>query len=502
MRVQTRNHWKLRLLALTFFGVGLPSNTLQVQANTEMHGIVSHLELSVSDRIISSQTPQLSPQFRQIFLTTSQLNRHTVMQYFSKHPSEVMAFRAYMQQLADLGVLSEDSSESLVIAAFKALETATQNAMLSQRAIVESKQPHKHADHNLSILPSPPSASDKPVESAPLFDYSQSETLDFGEKLEQEQKASQAADDLEKALEEHKRIERNTKLARALIDEFSQGRPTPESLGKRIERVVTEFAEVESKKRAETLLDSVEVSINSVRNGPEYSVRGLKAFDDVNPNYFSFAEFGIVADEEDKTVNIGIGIRKLSANQMVMGGINAFYDQEIDTNHKRGSIGVELTSVPFRLNANRYYALSDGYELTALQTEKPMSGHDVDFEVAIPYFPALFAGYNHSKWYGEDDVTDVERKVYRLGGNLSRNVSVEIGKRTYSSNIDDQNTAKLSYNYVFDTDVDDPKILEIDTQPFRHRKIGPRERYSMVDRQNKIVTQVSQSGLKVTFTAL
>ena len=131
-----------------------------------------------------------------------------------------------------------------------------------------------------------------------------------------------------------------------------------------------------------------------------------------------------------------------------------------------------------------------------------MSGHDVDFEVTIPYFPALFAGYNHSKWYGEDDVTDVERKVYRLGGNLSRNVSVEIGKRTYSSNIDDQNTAKLSYNYVFDTDMDDPKILEIDTRPYRHRKIGPRERYSMVDRQNKIVTQVSQSGLKVTFTAL
>ena len=180
--------------------------------------------------------------------------------------------------------------------------------MLSQRAIVESKQPNKHADLNLSILSSPPSASDKTVESAPLSDYSQSETLDFGEKLEQEQKASQAADDLEKALEERKRIERNTKLARALIDEFSQSKPTPESLGKRIERGGDGVCRVESKKRAETLLDSVEVSINSVRNGPEYSVRGLKAFDDVNPNYFSFAEFGIVANEDDKTVNIGIGI--------------------------------------------------------------------------------------------------------------------------------------------------------------------------------------------------
>ena len=502
MRVQTRNHWKLRLLALTFFGVGLPSNTLQVQANTEMNGIVSHLELSVSDRIISSQTPQLSPQFRQIFLTTAQLNRHTVTQYFSKYPSEVMAFRAYMQQLADLGVLSEDSSESLVIAAFKALETATQNEMLSQRAIVESKQPHKHADLNLSILSSPVSASDKTVESAPLSDYSQSETLDFGEKLEQEQKAQQAADDLEKALEEHKRIERNTKLARALIDEFSQGKPTPESLGKRIERVVTEFAEVESKKRAETLLDSVEVSINSIRNGPEYSVRGLKAFDYVNPNYFSFAEFGIVANEEDKTVNVGIGIRKLSANQTVMGGINAFYDQEIDTNHKRGSIGVELTSVPFRLSANRYYALSDGYELTALQTEKPMSGHDLNFEVAIPYFlpyslatttpngtEKTMSQMSSAKFIGSEEIFR-EMLVSRLANApTARILTIKI----------QQSLATITFSMGMRMI---PRSLKSIRDPIAIEKIGPRERYSMVERQNKIVTQVSQSGLKVTFTAL
>ena len=46
-------------------------------------------------------------------------------------------------------------------------------------------------------------------------------------------------------------------LARALIDEFSQGKPSPESLGRRVERVVTQFAEAESKKQAETFLDSV-----------------------------------------------------------------------------------------------------------------------------------------------------------------------------------------------------------------------------------------------------
>ena len=64
-----------------------------------------------------------------------------------------------------------------------------------------------------------------------------------------EQKAAIAAQELEDKLEEQKRIERNKMLARALIDEFSQGKPSPESLGRRVERVVTQFAETESKKR-------------------------------------------------------------------------------------------------------------------------------------------------------------------------------------------------------------------------------------------------------------
>ena len=73
--------------------------------------------------------------------------------------------------------------------------------------------------------------------------------IDFGESLDVEQRAAIAAQELEDKLEEQKRIERNKMLARALIDEFSQGKPSPESLGRRVERVVTQFAETESKNR-------------------------------------------------------------------------------------------------------------------------------------------------------------------------------------------------------------------------------------------------------------
>ena len=117
-----------------------------------------------------------------------------------------------------------------------------------------------------------------------------------------------------------------------------------------------------------------------------------------------------------------------------------------------------------------------------------MSGHDVDVELALPYFPGLFAGYNQSKWYGEDGVADVERKSYRLKGNLSKNLSVEVGKRTYSSSIEDQNTTKLSYNYVFGADSDVPTIIDMDTPAIPAQESWSEERYEQSGRKIKSMT--------------
>ena len=493
----TLKRWLIFGIPLILCGSVVPVGGQTVEA--EMRQLVRQLDLFISDSIIEGQSAQLSPEFREQFRTRPQLNLAKVRQYFSTHPSEVMAFRRYVQRLTNSGFISGDLAESLVIGAFESLELAPKNQALARASILDPARVHKNAAETHVPNPLGVTSLDTDIRRQPEPDVKQ---IDFGESLHREQKAALAAQELEDKIEEEKRAERNKMLARALIDEFSQGKPSPESLGRRVERVVTQFAETESKKQAETFLDNVQVSVTSIRNGPEYEVRGLKAFDQVNPNYFGFTEFGLVSDEQDATINIGVGIRKLSDDHTVMGGVNAFYDQEAGSGHKRGSLGIELVSTPFRLNANRYYPLSDGKAISALQTEKPMSGHDVDLEVALPYFPGLFAGYNQSTWDGEDGANDLKRKSYRLKGSLSKNLSLEIGKRTYSSSVEDQNTAKLSYNYVFGADTDAPTIIDMDTQPYRYKKIGPQERYRLVERENKIVTQVSQAGLQVTFTGL
>ena len=502
----TKIGYKQLLVAVTslaaFFSV---TSVGSEPTENKMRQLIRQLDLFVSEKIIQDQAPQLSQEFREQFKTRPQLKLAPVKQYFSTHPTEVMAFRRYIQQLTNIGFITSDLAESLVIAAFQSLEQAPKNQVLA-RSSVESPnrslvQDHR-TDSSTAVLDLSESSEDLSNSDKPIDINTKPPSIDFGESLEKAQKKALAVQELEDQILKDKEIERNKMLARALIDEFSRGKPSPESIGQRVERVVTAFAETESKKQAETFLDSVEISVNSITGKPEYEIRGLKAFDDNNPHHFAFSEIGVTATGDDTTLNIGFGIRKLNKDQTTMGGINAFYDQEVETGHKRGSIGIELVGTPYKLNANRYYRLSDGKAITALRTEKPMSGHDVDVEVALPYLPGLFAGYNQSRWYGEDGVADVERKSYRVTGNLSKNLSVEVGKRTYSSNVEDQNTAKLSYNYVFGADTDNPSLLDIDSQPYRPKKIGQRERYRMVERENKIVTQVSQSGLQVTFTAL
>ena len=102
-----------------------------------MRQLVRQLDLFISDKIITSQSSQLGPEFREQFRTRPQLNIENVRMYFSTHPSEVMAFRRYIQQLTDNGFISSDLAESLVIGAFESLELAPKNQALARTSILD-----------------------------------------------------------------------------------------------------------------------------------------------------------------------------------------------------------------------------------------------------------------------------------------------------------------------------------------------------------------------------
>ena len=229
----------------------------------------------------------------------------------------------------------------------------------------------------------------------------------------------------------------------------------------------------------------------------------MKAFD-TNPNdgAFNYGELGFIDNDDRQTLNIGYGIRLLDPSEMVMYGGNVFFDQEWPNNHQRASIGIEMVTSPFRLSANRYYALSGGRGLSGDITEKAMSGHDVNAKIAFPYLPYLFLDYSKFKWYGEDGLADVKGQKVGVSGSLSDSFSIELERKVFNSNeYASQNSARLTYRYVPGSDKS-PNIFTPLSVPYVLERLDAREKYAMTNRENEIQKQQTTAGLQVTFTSL
>ena len=84
----------------------------------------------------------------------------------------------------------------------------------------------------------------------------------------------------------------------------------------------------------------------------------------------------------------------MSDDESFLFGLNAFYDHELDYDHQRASIGIEIKSSILELNTNHYFAISN--EVTGKNgvKETVADGYDLEIGAHIPYIPTakLFHG--------------------------------------------------------------------------------------------------------------
>ena len=246
------------------------------------------------------------------------------------------------------------------------------------------------------------------------------------------------------------------------------------------------------------IFDNAKVSMDSGNGSPSFDLTVLKAFDeDGQKNQFSFTQIGMNGYEGRTTMNLGGGYRVLSENELWMLGGNVFYDHEFPDDHQRGSVGVELLSSPFRLNANRYFGIS-GYKSDRDGSEaKPLGGYDIKADIALPYFPGAFFTLNQFKWKGEDGAAHLKGKDYGLKGHLTDAVSVEVYRRDYDSEtIPDSTKAKINFEWKLGRKT--TLFYEMAPIPFVVRPINL-DRYRLVERENRIV---KQKKFSVTASAL
>ena len=109
--------------------------------------------------------------------------------------------------------------------------------------------------------------------------------------------------------------------------------------------------------------------------------------------------------------NLGFGARKLTNDNTIMFGINNFYDYDVEEEHLRTSLGVEVRSAILDFRVNRYIGLGDRYS-----EEYVLDGWDYTLASQIPYLhwaSAFITGY---EWEG---ITRNDVRGKKLGSEMS-----------------------------------------------------------------------------------
>jgi adhesin/invasin len=249
-----------------------------------------------------------------------------------------------------------------------------------------------------------------------------------------------------------------------------------------------------------TLFPTVEVGVSSgLSNSVTGGILVVAPLSDPKNIYNTvFMQGSFFINHDDvyrKTINIGIGDRILTMDKKLLLGANVFYDQEFPYDHKRGSIGLEARSSAGELNANKYYRLSTwngGYN--GIQ-EKALSGQDIELGVPLPYMNWAKVYAKRFKHEAAGTSPDIKGDDLSLRANLPFGLSIEGGRRHYSTNgISDVDFVRLTWNSNPPTD---EKPLTISNEAYTLTSMET-HRYDKVRRENIIQKQKNTGQFKIT----
>jgi len=204
-----------------------------------------------------------------------------------------------------------------------------------------------------------------------------------------------------------------------------------------------------------------------------------------------FNQTSLNTHDNDETVNIGFGFRKLLNDNKILIGSNIFYDHQFDLNHKRTGAGLEAISSIFDLRGNYYNALS-GSKTTSDGSERALDGWDTQLDYHLPGEKDVNIFANLFEFENPDSASTYEEKGTKFGANASLgNFIIEGGYLDDNQNNDaffgsikfvvklGDNGEKKKQNFLEYTDISD-------------------KLYQPVKRENKIrVVKISKSSVKV-----
>ena len=204
-----------------------------------------------------------------------------------------------------------------------------------------------------------------------------------------------------------------------------------------------------------------------------------------------FNQTSLNTHDDDETINVGFGMRKLLNDNKILVGSNIFYDYQFDDEHKRVGAGVEAISSVFDIRGNYYNAISRSKN-TIDGSERALDGWDTQLDYHLPFGSDVNVFANLFEFKNPAPGSTYEEKGTKYGANVYLgNFIIEAGYLDDNRNNDaffgsikfvvksGEQVEKKKRNYLEYTDVSD-------------------KLYQPVKRENKIrVVKISKSGVKV-----
>ena len=263
-------------------------------------------------------------------------------------------------------------------------------------------------------------------------------------------------------------------------------------------------------KLKDTIIDKTiqkfEDGFNTFFTNTELTIEGRTAADPnftlltINPvskneaeGNLTFFQGSIIRQNNRNTINLGIGYRQLSDDEKWIYGVNAFHDYESTYEHSRWSVGAELRSSAFEINANKYFAISGAKTGRNGNTERALDGYEIEIGGQVPYVPSAKIFAKQWKWEGYQ-TSDTKGKTYSLQINapIAPNITLEAGTKDFDTGTD-IDFVNLTYKIGFGGDTsqqDDPIPSLIADQAFNNKSMKDKM-LEKVRRKNQIVIQTN-----------
>ena len=240
-----------------------------------------------------------------------------------------------------------------------------------------------------------------------------------------------------------------------------------------------------------------EINISLENNEkPKIGVLFLTPFFDLSKIEDTFFMQNSLFHEDNRTtINTGLGYRKLTLENNLLIGVNGFYDHEFPYNHGRTSLGLELRTTVGEINANRYWSTRDWVTANSNNTERALSGHDIEASVPLPYINWANLSYNKFHWYGKE-IENIGGTKTSLSAIIPQlpNLLIRIDRTKYNSDAID-NTDSLTLSYVFKAS----EKKQVNKSFFNNKAYElssiENERFNLVNRENEILKEVNNDGV-------